>query len=95
MVIGTAKIYLHIDEAFSLKEKRHVVKSIIERLRSRFNASVSEIDMNDKWKSALIGAACVSNETAHADRMISEIINFVENDGRAILEDYITEIIHI
>ncbi|MDF2523962.1 MAG: hypothetical protein K0R31_1603 [Clostridiales bacterium] len=95
MVIGVCKIEISIDEAFSLKEKRHVVKSIIERLRSRYNASIAEVDLNDKWQRAVIGISCVSNEAGHADSMMSNIVNFVENDGRAMLVDYTTEVIHI
>lgn len=95
MVIGVCKIELSIDEVFSLKEKRHIVKSMIERLRSRYNASVAEVDFNDKWQRAVIGISCVSNEAGHADSMMANIVNFVENDGRAVLVDYSTEIIHI
>ena len=95
MVIGVCRIVLIIDNAFSLKEKRHIIKSIIERLKSRFNASIAEVDLNDLWKNAVIGVACVSNEAGHADSMLSNIVNFVENDGRALLSDFSTEIIHI
>lgn len=95
MVIGVCKIELSIDEVFSLKEKRHIVKSIIERLKSRFNASVAEVDLNDKWKNCVIGITCVSNETRHVDSMMANMVNFVENDGRAVLSDYSTEIIHV
>lgn len=95
MVIGVCTIHLNIDDAFSLKEKRHVIKSIIERVKSRFNASVAEVDLNDKWKNAVIGIACVSNEAGHADSMLSKIVDFVENEGRAVLVDYSTEIIHL
>ena len=94
MVIGVCKIVLSLDDVFSLKEKRHIVKSIVERLRSRFNASVSEVDMQDLWKNAVIGVACVSNDTGVADSVMAGIVNFVENDGRAVLIDYSTEIIH-
>ncbi|RJQ39636.1 MAG: DUF503 domain-containing protein [Nitrospiraceae bacterium] len=95
MVIGVCRIALAIDNAYSLKEKRHIIKSIIERLRSRFNASVAEVDMNDKWQRALIGVACVSNEAGHADSMMASIVNFVENDGRAVMLDYSTETIYV
>lgn len=95
MVIGVCKIVLSIDEAFSLKDKRQIVRSIIERLKARFNASVAEVDMNDKWQLAVIGVSCVSNEAAHADSMLSNIVNFIENDGRAVLMDYSTETIFI
>lgn len=95
MVIGVCRIILSIDEVYSLKEKRHIVKSIIERLKSRYNASVAEVDLNDKWKNAVIGIACVSNEVGHADSMMANMVNFVENDGRAVLVDYSTETIHV
>lgn len=95
MVIGVCRIELALEAVFSLKEKRHIVKSMVERMRSRFNASVAEVDLNDTWKNAVIGVCCVSNEAAHADSMMASIIHFVENDGRAILVDYSTEIIHV
>lgn len=95
MVIGVCKIVLMLDEAFSLKEKRHIVKSIIERLKSRFNISAAEVELNDKWKNAVIGIVCVSNDTGHADSMLSSVVSFVENDGRAVLVDVSTETIHV
>ena len=95
MVIGVCKIVLSIDSAFSLKEKRHIIKSMVERLKSRFNASVAEVDLNDTWKNAVIGISCVSNEAGHADSMMANIVNFVENDGRAMLVDYTTEVVYI
>jgi uncharacterized protein YlxP (DUF503 family) len=69
MVIGVCRIVLMMDEVFSLKEKRHIIKSIIERLKSRFNVSVAEVELNDKWKNAVIGIACVSNDAGHADNI--------------------------
>ena len=48
--IGVLTLELHIEAAHSLKEKRHVVKSLKERLRGRFNVAVSEIDYHDVWQ---------------------------------------------
>ncbi|NMB33860.1 MAG: DUF503 domain-containing protein [Clostridium sp.] len=95
MVIGVCQVVLYMDEAFSLKEKRKTVKSLIERLRSRFNASVAEVELNDKWKNAVIGISCISNETAHVDSMMASMVNFIENDTRVVLSDYSTENIHV
>lgn len=95
MVIGVCKVVLTIDEVFSLKEKRHIIKSLIERTKSRFNASVAEVESNDNWKKAVIGISCVSNQSGHADSMLANIVNFIENDGRAVLFDYTTEVIHV
>lgn len=95
MVIGVCKISLLIDEAFSLKQKRHVVKSVVEKIKARFNVSVAEVDCNDKWQKAVIGLTCVSNEAAHADSVMAAVVNFVECDARAVMLDYSTEIIYV
>lgn len=95
MVVGVCRVILNINEAFSLKEKRQVVKSIVERVKSRFNASVAEVGFNDKWKNAIIGISCVSNEAGHTDSMMANIVNFIENDGRVELGDYSTENIYV
>jgi uncharacterized protein YlxP (DUF503 family) len=86
---------LSFDEVFSLKDKRQILKSIIERLKSRYNASIAEVDLNDTWKNAVIGVSCVSNDAKHVDSMLNNIVNFVENDGRAVLFNYNTEKIYI
>ncbi|NSW90814.1 MAG: DUF503 domain-containing protein [Firmicutes bacterium] len=95
MVIGVCKITLSIYGAFSLKDKRSVVKSIIGRVKARFNASIAEVGMNDTWKSAVLGIACVSNEAAHVDSMLEDIVGFIENDGRVVLINYSTERIYV
>ncbi len=86
---------LSLESAFSLKDKRQIVKSIIERLKARYNASIAEVDLNDTWKNAVIGVSCISNDAKHIDSMLNNIVNFVENDGRAVLFNYNTEKIYI
>lgn len=82
MIIGSCEIEILIYEANSLKEKRHVIKSIIERIKSKFNASVAEVGHNDLWNRALIGFAVVSNNKKLCDESISKIIAFIDNDER-------------
>ena len=82
MIVGTCEIELIIYEANSLKEKRHVIKSIIERIKARFNASVAEVDYNDLWNRSVIGVAVVSNKKTLCEEMISKIIDFIDNDER-------------
>ena len=95
VVIGICRVALALRDVFSLKDKRSIVKSITSRVKARYNASIAEVGMNDVWKSAVFGIACVSNENAHVDRMIEDIIRFIENDGRIEIVDYSTEKIHI
>lgn len=82
MIVGTCEIEIIIYEANSLKEKRQVIKSIIERIKTRFNASAAEVGYNDLWNRSIIGVAVVSNKKALCESMISKIIDFVDNDDR-------------
>ena len=85
MLVGTmtAQIYMH--GIASLKEKRGIVKSLIGRLQSRFNISVSEVDQQDSRSSAVIGIAVVSNDARFIDQQLDAILNFMRNDGRFYL----------
>ena len=82
MIIGACALKLNIFEANSLKEKRHIIKGIIGKLQSRFNISIAEVDLNDNWQSSIIGFACVTNDTQHANQVISNVIKFIDNDSR-------------
>lgn len=87
MIIGACSLKLNIFEANSLKDKRHIIKSIIGKLQSRFNISIAEVDLNDSWQSAVIGFACVTNDTQHANQVISNVIKFIDNDSRVEIVD--------
>ena len=82
MIIGACSLKLNIFESNSLKEKRHIIKGIIGKLQSRFNISVAEVGLNDNWQSSIIGFACVTNDTQHANQIISNVIKFIDNDSR-------------
>jgi len=93
MIIGACTIKLLIYESDSLKEKRHVIKSLIGKIQSRFNVSIAEVDLNDSWKTSIIGFACVTNDTSHANQMVSNIIKFIDKDSRVEIVDYSIEIL--
>ncbi|WP_326908781.1 DUF503 domain-containing protein [Sedimentibacter sp. MB31-C6] len=82
MIVGTCEIELLIFESNSLKEKRHVIKSIIERIKSRFNVSIAEIDYHELWNRSLLGVAVVSNKKSICESSISKVIEFIDNDER-------------
>lgn len=92
MIVGTCEIELIIYEANSLKEKRHVIKSIIERIKSRFNASVAEVDYNDLWNRSAIGIAVVSNKKVLCESMIIKIVDFIDNDERVEIINHYMEV---
>ena len=82
MVIGTLTVPMHLHGLGSLKDKRKIVKSLIERLRSRFNASVSEVAAQDNKRLAVIGIAVVTNEGPFLQQQLDTIVNFIRQDGR-------------
>lgn len=77
MIVGLLILDLHIPGADSLKSKRFVVRSLIGRIRNKFNVSVAEVDANDLWQRCVIGIAFVSNETVMVNRVFEKIKNLV------------------
>ncbi len=92
MLVGCCRIEIYLPESGSLKTKRHLIKSLIARIRSKFNVSVAEVDGNDLWQRGVIGVAVMTNQAPYADRIISKVIDCVRQDGRVELLDYQTEI---
>ncbi len=82
MIIGTLNITIHLSGISSLKEKRSIIKSLIERLKNRFNASVCELDNHNDKKTAVIAAAVISNSSNFAEKQLDTILDFVHRDGR-------------
>jgi len=80
MVIGSIVFDIYIPEAGSLKEKRMVIRSIKEKLKSRFNVSVSEVGNQDLWQSAYVAVVMVSPEKTQTEKMMQSVINFVESN---------------
>ncbi len=85
MIIGVITAHLSMQGVTSLKGKRSIVKSVIGRLKSRFNVSISEVDHQDSKTSAVIAMVMVSNEARFIDQQFDALINFMRNDGRFYL----------
>jgi uncharacterized protein YlxP (DUF503 family) len=78
MVIGVCKLDLRIPENHSLKEKRHVLRKLIDRVRTRFNVAISEVGDNDIWQRAQMGFCTVGNDRRHINSSLDKIIYFIE-----------------
>ena len=93
MNAGICRIKLHLSHSQSLKDKRRIVKSIIARLRSQYNISISEVDDQDLWQLVTLGIACVSNHNQHVDETLSKVMNFIVNNYPELeIIDHQTEI---
>lgn len=81
------KMKLKVSWCHSLKEKRMVVRSIIQRLKNKFNVSVSEVEEQDIHQIVVIGITVVSSDGKQIDSIKENIINFVEEDTEPELID--------
>ncbi len=79
MNVGVCKIRLRLHGNLSLKSKRQVLKSIINRVDNKFNVSVAEVDDLDLWQAATLGICCVSNDKRYTNEVLSKVVNFIVN----------------
>jgi len=93
MIIGTCQVDLLIADNRSLKGKRKVIKSIKDRVRSRFNVSIAEIGHQEEWQRATLGIVCVSNDIRLVDSVLNKVVNLIETSSDATLMDYQIEIL--
>ena len=77
--LGVLSVAVHIPAAQSLKGKRHVLKSLKDRIRGQFNVSVEELDGQDKWQVAILGFAMINNDRRYLNSCLSNIHSFIEN----------------
>jgi uncharacterized protein len=82
MVVGILRLTLYVPGAASLKDKRQVVRKVVDRLRSRFNVSVAEVADNDIWQRAVIGICAVANEHS----FVNEVLDKCARDAGNIAE---------
>jgi hypothetical protein len=92
MVIGSGIIIFRLHECRSLKGKRKIVKSIINRLKNNFNVSVAEVGSNDMHQKAEIGFVLAGNSRAVINSKIDKIFNFADEMGLAEIIDSKLEI---
>ncbi|MCC6963661.1 MAG: DUF503 domain-containing protein [candidate division Zixibacteria bacterium] len=87
MHLASLRIVLHIPQSRSLKDKRHVIRAIKDRLKNKFNISVAEIDDNDLWQRATLGVAVVANDGPFIDSVLSSIESFIAANPEVVIVD--------
>lgn len=93
MIVGILTVDLFLGEANSLKEKRRVLKSVIDRIKARFNVSVAEVGEQDIWQRSTIGVSFVSCEQAHVHQVLAAVVRFIEAQGTVFITDFQTELL--
>jgi hypothetical protein len=94
MVIGVLRLTWDVP-ASSLKEKRGIIRPILDRARHRFNAAIAEVDSLDQPSQAVVCVAVVSNDARHADSQLQAILAAIEGwSTDAVLSGVETELLH-
>ncbi len=92
MVVGVASIDIHIPGSGSLKNKRHILKGIKDRVKNRFNVSIAEVDHNDLWQRTTLGVSVVTNQKQFANQVLSGVVDFIGKENGVQILDYSIEL---
>jgi uncharacterized protein YlxP (DUF503 family) len=77
MFVGVLRLTLHLPEPGSLKSKRHLVRSAIDRVKAKFNVSIAEVAENDLWQRSVLGVAAVGNDHGFVNETLDKVADFV------------------
>jgi len=88
MTIGVLQVELAIPDAFSLKDKRRVIKSIKDRIAHHHNVSIAEVGALDEHRRSILGMAMVSNDSRYVHSALSKLVDFVRMVPQVSLVDY-------
>ena len=95
MVVGTLKITLHLHDNRSLKGKRKVVRSMVDKVKHKFNVSIAEVGSNDKWQRIELGVSAVGNDRRHIDSSLNNILDYIDTLYLAEIVDSSVEIYNV
>jgi len=87
MTVGLLRLAIRIPDSQSLKAKRWHLRSLITRIRNKFNVSVAEVESQDSWQMAVLGVAHVGNERSHVNKVLDQVRNLAEGSRDAELVD--------
>ena len=95
MVVGICKVTILLHGNRSLKGKRSVLKSIMSKVKNRFNISIAEVGANDVWQRAEIGFAAIGNDRAFMNSVIDKALCFIEDLQLGEVTDHRIELISL
>ncbi|MGD2124731.1 MAG: DUF503 domain-containing protein [Desulfobacteraceae bacterium] len=95
MVVGTLRVEFRLHDNRSLKGKRKIVRSMVDKVKHKFNVAVAEIGSNDKWQKFELGISTVGNDRRHIDASLNKILAYLESLYLAEIVDSKTEILNL
>ncbi|HTP52641.1 MAG TPA: DUF503 domain-containing protein [Anaeromyxobacteraceae bacterium] len=95
MFVGILRLTLHLPAPGSLKSKRHLLRSALDRVRARFNVAAAEVDENDLWQRSVVGVVAVSNDSAFVNEVLDKVTDFIAgvHGGQLLVTDRQMEIV--
>lgn len=94
LVVGICEVTLGLPPIESLKEKRSVMRRVIERTRQRYPISIAEVDEQDSHEIGIIGFAVVSSDRRYVNSLVDKVVAFIDELGLARIEDHQLEILN-
>ncbi|HEY8450179.1 MAG TPA: DUF503 domain-containing protein [Bacillota bacterium] len=91
MIVGVARLELYMPANTSLKDKRRVLTSLMERTRRRFNVAIAELEANDSWEHAVLGVCCIANARRHVEQLLDHVIRWIDAETGGQLVRYQAE----
>lgn len=85
LIVGTLKVDASIPESFSLKDKRRILKSLMDRIKNKFNVSIAQVDKKDSLQLATFAVAVISDEQEFILRQLQSIMSFIRDEPRIII----------
>jgi len=95
VVVAVCRVELAIPGANSLKAKRMVLRSVLDRIRARYHVSIAEVGEQDTWQRASIGFAVVSNDRAYVNSVADQITRTIGGARDCRIEDRVLEILSL
>jgi len=93
VIVGVLRVELRLTDARSLKDKRRIVQSLLDRARQEYHVAAAEVDRQESWRQAALGFACVSEAAEHASRVLSRVVSLIQRETRVEVVDYAIEIL--
>lgn len=88
MIVGIITLELRIPMAQSLKDKRRVIKSLIDKSKNKFNIAVAEVGNKELWKDAELGLVTIAGDKRYLEKVINKIIKYIEDFPEVHLYKY-------
>ena len=88
MHVGLLQVLLHVPDSQSLKDKRRIVRGLLDRIRNEFQVAAAEIEDQDLRQRALVGFAAVSNSTRHAEQVMNKVLDYIRATPAASIVEH-------